>query len=51
MNKTTVRNTMLSLEKDSLIHAKEGYADYLKSAIIDRTESRERQDGPSGDCK
>jgi len=41
MNKTTVRNTMLSLEKDSLIHAKEGYADYLKSAMIDRTESIE----------
>ena len=41
MSKTTVRNTMLSLEKDSLIHAKEGYADYLKSAMIDRTESIE----------
>ncbi len=41
MNKTTVRDTMLSLEKDSLIHAKEDYADYLKSAMIDRTESIE----------
>ena len=41
MNKTTVRNTMLSLEEDSLAHAKQGYADYLKSAMIDRTESIE----------
>ena len=38
MNKTTVRNTMLSLEEDSLAHAKQGYADYLESAMIDRTE-------------
>ena len=38
MNKDTVRNTMLSLEQDSLTHAKQGYADYLESAMIDRTE-------------
>ena len=41
MNKTTVRNTLLSLEEDSLTHAKQGYADYLKSAMLDRTESIE----------
>ena len=41
MNKAIVRNTMLSLEEEFLTHAKQGYAEYLKSAMIDRTEPTE----------
>jgi len=38
MNKDHVRTTMLSLTEDALKHAMQGYADYLKSAKIDRSE-------------
>ena len=44
MNKTTVLNTMLSLEEESLTHATRGYADYLESAMINRTESIENDE-------
>ncbi len=37
MNKDHVRSTMLSLTKDALKHAKQGYADFLNSAKIDRS--------------
>ena len=36
MNKDHVRSTMLSLTEDALKHAKQGYADFLNSAKIDR---------------
>lgn len=41
MNKDHVRTTMLSLTEDALNHAKQGYADFLQSARIDRSESVE----------
>jgi hypothetical protein len=36
MNKDHVRSTMLSLTEGALKHAKQGYADFLNSARIDR---------------
>jgi hypothetical protein len=38
MNKQAVRSRMLSLSEDEFQQAKEGYAAFLKSAMIDRTE-------------
>ena len=44
MNKTHVRTTMLSLTEDALKHAKQSYADFLRSAKIDRSEPVETGD-------
>ncbi len=44
MNKQAVRATMLSLSEDEFQQAKEGYAAFLKSAMIDRTEPVGRDD-------
>lgn len=44
MNKTHVRTTMLSLTEDALKHAKQSYADFLRSAKIDRSEPVESGD-------
>lgn len=44
MNKEAVRATMLSLSEREFQQAKQGYAAFLESAMIDRTESARRDD-------
>jgi hypothetical protein len=44
MNKNRLRAALLSLSEDELKHAKEGYAAFLASAMIDRTEPAGRDD-------
>lgn len=44
MNKLAVRARMLSLSEEEFQHAKEGYAAFLMSAMLDRTEPVRRDD-------